>query len=124
MEEERKCFKNIEEVITNIMDQTDEDSMREIVKKCKDADDFGAKVHHTFGRQMRNELNLWHPESADLKEDIWNHMSPEKQKFYADWWKGKGDHQGRTMHADDASGELMNVLWDVMKERYSGRWAK
>lgn len=65
-------------------------------------------THHFYGRGIRNEFGLWHDESADLREDIWNSLSEEKKQFYHDWWHG--DYQGRTMHADDASAEILDAL--------------
>lgn len=68
-------------------------------------DRIAGEAHHGFGTYVRNELQLWHPPAADLREDIWNSLTEEKRDYYAKWWKG--DYQGRTMHADDASHTLM-----------------
>lgn len=75
----------------------------------KSAEDVAGMSHHGFGTYVRNELQLWHPPSEDLRQQIWDSLDPEKQKFYRDWWVGKGDHQGRTMHADDASHTLLTA---------------
>ncbi len=68
------------------------------------------RAHHGFGTHVRNTLKLWQDESADLRQDIWNHLTPERQDFYRKWWLGKGDHEGRTMHADDASHSILDAV--------------
>ena len=71
---------------------------------------IGAMLHHGFGTFVRNRLQLWHPPSEELRQSIWDTLTPEKQAFYENWWKGHGDHKGRTMHADDASGVLIDAV--------------
>ncbi len=67
-------------------------------------------AHHGFGTFVRNSLRLWYPEqSGDLLQSCWDSLSPEKQEFYRKWWAGKGDYEGRTMHADDASGVILEA---------------
>ena len=78
--------------------------------------------HHGFGTFLRNELLLWHPESADLRAAIWNAMTDDDRAVYNDHWARCGQsYQGPNMHADDASHELLKMAFKKIKEETDGK---
>jgi hypothetical protein len=105
-------MKTLKEVVDYVMNLAGDEIREAIFKEDMTKDKISALAHHTLGRHLRNNLNLWQDSSADLREDIWNSLTPAKQKFYRDWWNGKGDFEGRTMHADDASGTILDAVMD------------
>lgn len=102
--------KTLDEAVNLIIsgiDPIELEKTRELTKTM-DLDEMAGRVHHTLGMFFRNKLHLWYPEqSGDLLQSIWDSLTPEKQDYYRRWWAGKGDYQGRTMHADDASHTLL-----------------
>lgn len=65
-------------------------------------------LRQAVGHQIKRDLGLDDPASADLRQDIWNAMPESDRRIYFDWWDGK--HHGRTMHADDASAAVIKAL--------------
>ena len=99
--------KTFDEAVQWVIDLIKPDDLAEIrtLLKTRSAEDVAGMSHHGFGTYVRNHMHLWEESTADLRQSVWNTLTPEKQKFYRDWWKGA--HQGRTMHADDASHTLL-----------------
>lgn len=98
--------RTLDEAVQWVIDMTseiDKESIRERLAAGEKAGDVAGLVHHGFGTFVRNQLELWDPSSAGLRQSVWDSLPPERQAFYEEWWRGKGDHKGETMHADDAS---------------------
>ena len=100
--------KTMDEAIAYVIRDVGEQIIKERSRGIT-AESLGGQMHHSYGRHLRNTLGLWSDDSADLKESIWDSLPEEKQKHYREWWRGKGDHEGRTMHADDASSEIIEA---------------
>lgn len=84
--------------------------------KILELDEMAGRVHHTLGMMLRNELELWHPTSMELRQSIWDSLTPEKQEYYRSWWSKHGlDHTGKNMHADDASHTLLVAVLEKIK---------
>ncbi len=105
--------KTFDEAVRWVIDQIKPQNRDEIYfrlrTKHEDPETIAGMSHHTFGMFVRNSLLLWLKESEDLRQAIWDTLPAEKQEFYRKWWVGKGDHEGRTMHADDASHTLITA---------------
>jgi hypothetical protein len=97
--------KTFDEAVQWVIDQFNAEDLIGVkaMLKTQTPESVAGIGHHGFGTFVRNELHLWHPPSEELRQSIWDTLTPEKQEFYRNWWVGKGEHQGRTMHADDAS---------------------
>lgn len=84
----------------------------------RDIDQMVTEAHHGISRHVRNNFCLWLPDGAELRAAIWEAIGAEKQAFYDAHWKRYGDvdaggeskFRGATMHADDASSELMGII--------------
>lgn len=100
--------KTLEEAIQYVIKDVGDQIIKEMSRGAT-ADSISAQMHHGYGRHLRNTFGLWSDSSGDLKESIWASLPKEKQDHFREWWKGKGDHEGRTMHADDASGVIIDA---------------
>ena len=110
--------KTVDEFIDFNIKQIGERECRNFLKQFGNNCDV-VDFHFTLGRQIRNEFSLWTDESADLKQDLWNRIGPARRKVYDDHWNKFGQtFQGRNMHADDASHELMAELVNEISNRY------
>ncbi len=94
------------------------EKVRQELATPKGADRLHAGLHHTYGMYLRNTLQLWHPPSAELRKDIWEKIGPERRSFYDAHWSKYGDqlHQAENMHADDASSELIDAAFEVLRK--------
>lgn len=118
-EAKERVPETIEELVGIYIAYTGEANCREALR-LMEVPDHGA-LHNGLGRFIRNKFSLWDPASAKLRLDIWNKIGPEKRAYYNTHWKkyGQGDiYQGTTMHADDASSEIIDLIWEEMKRRF------
>lgn len=76
------------------------------------------QLHHGLGTKIRNELMLWGPEGEELRNDVWERTSPERQEYYRGWWEERGDPcpGGHYMHPDDCSTEIIRAYLERLME--------
>jgi hypothetical protein len=99
----------IDWIIKQISEKDKEYILNEIALG-KSVKDISIESHHGFGTAVRNGLLLWKSEPSDLKKEIWNSLTPEKQRYYSDWWRKSGNSYIESMmHADDASAVLIEA---------------
>lgn len=105
---DQKIPTTFEEAVNYVVNLPDADEFirKEVAKGDVKREHIVAMLHHSLGRSLRGSWKLWQPESAALRQDIWNSLTPEKQAYYRKWWNG--EHQGETMHADDASSTVID----------------
>jgi hypothetical protein len=112
-------FKTMDETVRFIVDSIDPEERRRTreLTLTMDIERMATVVHHTLGWFLRNKLLLWDESSADLRESIWDGIGPERRKRYDDYWHALGHvFRGRTMHADDASHELLVATLKRIRE--------
>lgn len=116
-------IKTMDEAVSWVIEHGGPARVQYIMKalaKGDSPDDIAGRAHHGLGQYIRNELHLWADTSADLRQDIWNHLSPIEAAKYEKWWSGKGDFKGRTVHADDASNTILVAV--ITKVASMGRF--
>ena len=113
----------LQEVVDHLLEQAPEEMLRKVIKENPDADAFTATHHDGYGTGLRNYLNLYQEDSADLKQDIWDNLTDKEKDSFNNHWRQVApdeDYTGRNMHADDASSIIMARVWEAAKEKYSG----
>ena len=86
--------KNIKEALRMMDIVISEEELKEEIR-TKTEDEIGGKYHHSLGRWIRNNWNLW-DENSDLHQ----------------WFKKRG-----IFHADDMSGIIMNSYSRKLKKQ-------
>jgi hypothetical protein len=109
--------RTFEEAVNRVLEMVDvHDHFLDLIDRGEATDTILAKSHHGLGTWLRNQWGLWVEDSASLREDIWNHLTPDQQQFYRRWWNGQ--HEGRTMHADDASDRVLAEVVERIRKRF------
>lgn len=80
-------------------------------------EDAITQLHMGLGLVIRNELLLWTPEGAQLRDDVWEHMTEEQRGRYNLYWALTGEfHRSQDMHPDDCSSEIMRAYLTKLME--------
>ncbi len=116
-----KIPSTVEQFVNEFIECAGEEQCRAAIKKYGKNFDV-SNFHHGLGQNIRNDFSLWYDDSGDLKADLWDKIGALTRRKYNKHWaecaETKDQYQGRNMHGDDASHELLRYLWAEMVRRF------